>query len=307
MHSMNWDDLRYILALSRTGSLSGAGDLLGVVHTTVGRRLRAIEDALGVRLFDKTPEGFVTTTAGAELVATAQRLEAEILGATSRLAGQDVALQGPLRVSTLDFVYEGFLEVFTSFMARYPGIALTVCSTNEQLSLLRREADVVLRLSAAPPDNLFGVQLGVMQFAPYASRALVARVGQGAALGAYPWLFPDEREDNRWLDQWLAQHAPGASPVMRVDAYPAIRASVRAGVGVFFLPCFEAEADPALVRVGPLLAEQARPLWLLTLAQLRTNSRVSAFMAHVRECFSHKQAALAGQPAPPAQALEREA
>lgn len=283
---MEWSDLRHALALGRHGTLSAAGASLGVVRTTVGRRVRALEEALGVRLFDATPEGFIPTLEGQDLIELAERMEAEVLVMQGRLLGRDAELSGKLRVSTLEFVYEGCVEVFASFMRRYPGVELTVSVTERELSLIRREADVVIRLGASPPERLIGRKLGVMEFAPYASQGLARRMGEGAQLGDYPWISGDERSDGGWLDAWLATHAPGARVAMRTADYPVLRAAVRAGLGVHFLPCFLAEPDPALVCVGPRLDGEARPLWLLTLEELRANRRVRAFMDHVQEAFA---------------------
>ena len=276
----DWEDYRHVLALARAGTLSGAGERLGVVRTTVGRRLQAIEDQLGVRLFDRTPEGFVATAAGEELVAVAAGFEAELLAAEARVMGHDAQLQGGLRISTLDFVYDRYLDVFARFMARYPGITPTVCTTTERVSLRRREADLVLRLSDGPDPSLVGRRLTRLSFGLYASRELVDRVGVGAPLCAFPWISDDERSPDGWVDAWLAAHAPGAEVVLRYDSYAAVRASVRAGLGVHALPRFEAERDPTLVCVDPGF-EIGRDLWVLTLAELRTNTRVRAFMDHV--------------------------
>lgn len=286
MHAMDWDDLRYVLALGRTGTLSEAALELGVVRTTVGRRVRALETALGVRLFDPTPEGFVATVAGRELMELAERMEAEILVTRGRLLGRDAELRGSLRVSMLGLVYEGFLDVFASFGQRYPGIEVTIVATDRQLSLLRREADVVIRLNREPPPQLWGKRLKTLDFAPYASRGLVERVGAEAPLSAYPWIHGDERSDTAWLDAWLSEHAPGVKVAFRTDDYVVVRTSILAGVGVHFLPCFYGDAHPELVCVGPKLEGEERPLWLLTLADLRNNRRVRAFMDHVSEGFA---------------------
>lgn len=283
MHAVDWEDYRQVLALSRTGTLSGAATQLGVVRTTVGRRLRAMEEALGTRLFDRTPEGLVLTAAGEEVVAVAGRIEDEVLAAEARVMGRDAELRGGLRVSTMDFVYQHFVAVFADFSRRYPGVTLTICATPDRVSLRRREADVVLRLSDTPAPELVGRRLRPMEFALYASRALVERVGPGAPLSAYPWIGDDERSPGAWVDAWLATHAPGASVVMRQDTYPVLLASVRAGIGAHPLPCFEAAADPSLVAIAPDLPPMTRTLWALTLPDLRTNTRVRAFMDHVYE------------------------
>src|SRR6478735_2801792 len=104
MCTMDWDDLRYVLAIYREKTLSGAAARLGVTRTTVGRRLKDAETRLGVRLFDRSGEGFTTTSAGDELAASAVRIEEEIQITEGRLLGGDAELRGRLRVSTLDFI-----------------------------------------------------------------------------------------------------------------------------------------------------------------------------------------------------------
>jgi DNA-binding transcriptional LysR family regulator len=295
MASLEWDDLRFVLALQRGQTLSAAAVTLGVTRTTVGRRLRDAEQKLGVRLFDRTGEGFVATVAGEELAETALRIEGEIHLTEGRLLGRDAELRGRLRASTVDFVFAGFPDVFAGFIRRYPGVDLTVGVTTEQVSLIRREADVALRLGNNPADGLVGRRVGRVQFEAYAARALVERVGAGAPLAAFPWLHSDERSDGRWLDGWLAKHAPGASVSMRSDDYAVRRRAVSAGIGVHFLPCFDGDADPDLVRVGVRLAQEARDLWVLTLPDLRNSSRVRAFMDHAYDAFLPHRRALAGE------------
>ena len=292
---MDWDDLRYMLAVKRGGSLAGAAGELGVTRTTVGRRLAAAEERLGVRLFDRTPEGFVPTPAGEELAETALLVESEILATEGRLVGRDAALHGRLRVSTVSFVFEGFPDVFASFIDRYPGIELTVQVTNDNVSLQRREADVALRLGNSPAERLVGRKVGQLHFELYGTRSLVEEIGLGAPLQAYPWLHWDERSEARWLDEWLAHHAPGARVAMRCDGFSSMYTSVRAGLGVHFLPCILGDRDPELVALGPRLTDEARDLWLLTLPELRTNSRIRAFMDHAFEAFKPHRAAMLGE------------
>ncbi len=286
-----------MLAMHREKTLSGAAAALGVTRTTVGRRLKEAEHRLGVRLFDRTDEGLASTAAGEELAATAERLEAEIHATEGRLLGRDAQLRGRLVVSTIDFVFAGFTEIFASFVERYPGVDMSVGVTDETVSLLRREADVGLRLGNSPTDRLVGRRVGRMHFELYASRELVNRVGQGAPLGAYPWLGSDEPSFARWLEAWLAKNASGARISMRSNDYSVRRRSISAGIGVSFLPCFDGDADSGLVRLGARRTDEARDLWVLTLPELRENSRIRAFMTHVFEAFKPHQRALEGSPA----------
>ncbi len=291
---MDWDELRYVLAIQREGTLTGAAKTLGVTRTTVGRRLKEAEERLGVRLFDRTSEGIVTTIAGEELAQTASLVEGEILSAEGRILGRDAELHGRLSVSTLGFIFEGFSEVFSSFMKRYPRIELTVLIAEENASLIRREADVALRLGNDPDENLVGRRVGRMHFEAYASRCLYERIGTSAELGEYPWLNRTEVAEGRWLRNWLTKNAAGAEIVLRTNDHRVLRKAVSSGLGVYFLPCFDGDADTNLVRVGAHLFEEARDLWLLTLPDLRGNRRVGAFMDHAYEAFKAQRAALEG-------------
>jgi len=277
---MDWDDLRYVLALARQGTLSRAASSLGVTRTTVGRRLRAIESGLGVRLFDRTPEGFVATAAGQDMRDVAETMEADVLSLQGRVLGRDVQLEGKLRVSTVDIQFACFHDAFASFVSRYPRVELTLSMSNEAVSLTRREADVALRLTNTPPEHLIGRKVADVRYAAYGSRALVDRVGEDAPYGAFPWLHLDERMDTRSLDRWLARNAPGVRIAMRLDGAVSIREAIRAGIGIQLLPSYDGDADPSLARVGPL-HDDPYGLWLLTLAELRTTSRVRAFMDHM--------------------------
>lgn len=279
---MDWDDLRYVLALSRQKTLSGVAHSFGESHSTVGRRLRAFERKLGARLFDQTPDGFVPTLAGQDIAEAAERIEAEVLGLQARIAGQDTKLHGKLRVATLDILFSLYREAFAAFTERFPGIELTVLVSDNPMSLTRREADVALRLTNKPPEYLVGRRIRDLEFALYGSKELVVRCGPQATLNDYPWLHLDERTDTKWLDDWLAAHAPKARIAMRMDATaPALREAIAAGVGVFFQSIPEGDSDPRLQRVGPVLHDHVQGCWLLTLPELRSTRRVVAFMDHM--------------------------
>lgn len=281
----DWETLRHILAAHRSKTLLGAAKDLGTTHTTVGRRIRACEEALGVRLFDRTPNGLFVTLAGQELVDVAEKLESDMLVAESRIIGRDVQLRGPLRVSILDYCFFSFRAPFESFMERYPSIELTITATVDQVSLTRREAEVVLRLTNKPDEHLFGRRLGKMEFAVYGSTELIQRIGPDAPLSDYPWIGWDERLDNRLLDAWLKEHAPGAKIVLRIDENAILRReAVRSGIGVFFLSCLEGDSIDGIERLYS--PQFTRGLWLLTLPELRHTNRVQAFFAHMTQALS---------------------
>jgi DNA-binding transcriptional LysR family regulator len=281
---MDWDDLRFVLALARHRTLSSAAKALGGTHTTVARRLRGIEKALGSRLFDASDAGYTPTAAGQLAIEVAGRTEVEMLALEARVLGGDTKLEGKLRVSTMDMLFCRFDAVFKSFLERYPSIELTIGCSDSEVSLMRRESDVALRMTNAPAGNLVGRKVGRVDFAVYASRTLARRVGPRAAFSQFPWLHWDERLGARWLDAWLAEHAPGARIAMRVDVSSlALREVIAAGIGVHLLACSEGDRDTRLCRIGAIQAVHSRDVWMLTMSELRTSSRVRALMDHFVE------------------------
>jgi DNA-binding transcriptional LysR family regulator len=281
---MNWDDLRFVLALARHRTLSRAAKALGATHTTVARRMQGIEEGLGVRLFIGSDAGYTPTPSGQLVVETAERTEVEMLALEARVVGGDAKLEGTLRVTTMDILFRRYERVFASFIARFPGIELTVACSDHEASLTRRDADIALRMTNAPTEALIGRKIGRVDFAVYASRPLARRIGPNAPFARYPWLHWDERRGAGWLDAWLAEHAPGARIAMRVDMSSlALREAIASGIGVHFLATSEGDSDRRLRRIGPVQTAHGRDVWLLTLAELRTASRVRAFIDHVVE------------------------
>jgi len=278
---VDWDDLRLVLAVGRHGTLSAAGGALGVVHSTVGRRLSRLEGELGARLFDRGPDGLSPTEAGLDLMSAAEAVEARVARAEGRVRGLDGRLEGPLRVSTLDFLFEACVGVFADFQAAHPGVALTVRCEEAEVSLHRREADVALRLTNRPPETLVGQKVADVRFAIYGHRRLLA---QTTDLRRLPWLHWDEQLEPmcRWMDALIAEVAPGAPIALRLGENTlARRAAMTAGLGLHPLPCLEGDRIPELERVGPPQDAFTRGLWLLTLPALRPTRRVRAFFQHV--------------------------
>lgn len=288
---MDWDDLRYVLALARHGTLSRAAGSLGVTRTTVGRRLRVIEDRVGVRLFDRTPDGLTVTAAGQDVSEIAEEVESKVHAVERRVLGRDVQLAGKLRVSTLDIQFGNFQTAFAAFIATYPLVELTVSMSTEAVSLTRREADVALRLTNTPPEHLVGRKVADVRYAAYGSKELVERIGRGAPYSAFPWLHLDERMNPRQLDDWLSRNAPGAKISLRLDSALSIREGIRAGIGIQLLPSYDGDSDPGLARVGPL-QDDPYGLWLLTLPELKRASRVRVFMDYMTTALRARLAEL---------------
>jgi len=283
---MDWNDARFALALARHGTLSAAAAALSTSHTTVARRVQALEDDVGSALFAKHGGQFVVTDAGADLVETAERLEGEVSRLQTRIRGQDTQLQGELRVATMDILVPQLTPVLQSFQRKHPDVDVTLIVGDDHASLERRDADVAVRMTNTPDDHLIGRVVGEVPFAVYAQKQLAKRV-QGrrktpAPLERFPWLHWDKRLHMAWLDGWLEAQAPGAQIALRVDVSSSVlQELVASGVGVHHLACHMGDADARLVRIADVDARWTRKVWLLHLRELRQQRRLRAFVAHV--------------------------
>ncbi len=294
---MQWDDLRYVLAVSRHGTLRAAARALRVDATTVSRRLKSLEAGAGAAVFEKLKHGVVLTPAGEEMVRVAGEMEELAHGLDARVRGLDGRLEGTLRVASSDMLFLLWTPDLAEFQARFPGVELELLSSYAMVSLTRREADVALRVASDAPGHLVGRRELEVAYAVYGAREVVARVGAGAPYAAFPWLSWDLRV-GRGTDDFLRRAAPGARIVARVDTIPVMVEALRAGLGLTILPCLVGDRQPRLRRVGDY-AVSGTYLWLLTHPELRATARVRAFVGFVRELARRDEALIEGRvPAP---------
>ncbi len=294
---LQWDDLRVVLAIAEAGTLSGAGRRLGLSHATVFRRLGDIEGRLGVKLFDRGRGGYAPTLAGEAAAAAARRVESEVLDIERRVVGQDLRPSGTVRVTTTDTLLAGLLStVFGDFRRAHPDIDLEVAVSNQLFSLSRREADVAVRPASSPPETLVGRRIGTIAQAVYAPRELVGdRLAETADdIPGADWIGPDEGMAYRGLERWMAARGLDTRCRCRVDSLFGIFALARQGAGLAALPCYLAEGDARLVRLGGPIPELATDLWLLTHPDLRRTVRVRAFLDFVAEAAKAHGSALDG-------------
>ncbi|MCC2690037.1 MAG: putative HTH-type transcriptional regulator [Rhizobiaceae bacterium] len=283
MHK-DWDDLRYFLAVARAGTLSGAARTLDVNHSTIFRRIAAFEEHLGVRLFERLPNGYVLTPAGGQMQKVALRIEDEIASLDRRLAGQDNRLTGTVRITTIDMLAIGVLPRHLAvFRAAYPDIEIDLTISNSLLSLTRREADVALRVSRDPPETLVGRRVSRLVFAVYGSPDYCARRAE-SELGRHDWIGFDS--EHAALERRFAEFLPAVRPVLKVNSVAVAIAAARAGIGLAVLPCGLADMEHDLHKVAPLPDEFTLDLWLLTHEDLRTTARIRAVLDFVADRFS---------------------
>ncbi len=280
--TLEWNDLRHVLAIGRSGSLGAAAASLGLNHSTVFRRLNAIEDNLGVKLFERLAAGYQPTDAGERLMAAAERMEAEVLAVDREVAGRDTRLSGRLRVTASETLAYRFLTLEIARFGRvHPGIAVELAIDNRQLDLSRRETDVALRAARPAGGGLFGRKLADITWAIYGSRRYLAGrtpPRSGRDLASHAFIGWSSAAPAVQAAEWLARHVPVESLVYRSSSLINQFTAAKAGIGLALLPCYLADGEAGLKRVLPPIAGLVPELWMITHDSLKGTARVRAFM-----------------------------
>lgn len=295
---LDWNDINLVLAICRSGTLSGAARALGINHSTVFRRINAIEKDLGVRLFDRLPTGYAMTEAGEAVHATAERIENEVFGLSRRMAGRDLSLQGQLRVTAPDgLALTILMPHIASFCRAYPDIRLDFAVTNSFLELSQREADVAIRFTASPPETVVGRRICKFAITVYGAKKYLKGVARNS-LETYDWLLPGEGLERVPAAKWLAQHYPAARIALRSNTFLSLREAAKQGLGVAPLPCFLGDREVTLQRLMQPPKELDSELWVLIHPDLRYTARVRVFVDFLVDALKPEQSLIEGRGKP---------
>ena len=280
---LDWDDLRYFLAVQRARTLAGASAKLGINATTVGRRLTALEDQVGARLFDRTPNGYTLTAAGRDLVERAERMENEALAAERSVVGADQRKGGIVRVTVTEMLATRFVAPqLARFHDAMPDITLELNCTNRSVHLGRREADIALRLSRPHEDNVVTRQLAKIPLRLYAARSYIEKWGapeepERSLRGHRVLMFADHRAF-RIENQWLDQRRDEARVVLRSDSVSSLYSATCAGVGISLLPQRVADNERSLVKLETESEPEPRVIWQTVHVDLQKSARIRAVL-----------------------------
>lgn len=296
-HRVNWDDLRFVLAVADHGSVASAARQLGVNHTTVLRRMHAFEEAKKIRLFERLPTGYVLTAEGEQLVAAARSIDDTVTGLERRIAGRDLKLEGVIRVTTTDtFVTSVLPRHLASFRQKHPRIAIELVLTNHRLNLTKRDADVAIRPAKELPAPLIGKRVADIGFAVYGARNYVLNHPDNPLASEHAWLAGDEVLANAPAAGWMRRHVPDAQIAFRADSFVSLHQAAVAGLGLALLPCCLGDAEPALTRLRAPTDDLETGLWVLTHLDLSRAARIRAFIQHMEEGLADDRQLLAGKP-----------
>ncbi len=294
----NWDDLKFFLCIARHRSLAGAARELHVNHSTVFRRLNALESGAGIRLFERLPDGYTLTEAGEQLMEHAARVGEIVDGIDRLLMGRDYRLSGSIRLTTTDTMADSYLQPhLKKFRDRYPDIVLELVTDNVFYDLSRREADVAIRPTNEPPQHLVGPKLGTVGWAVYGARGYLevhGRPRRVTDLAAHAIISGDDSLASVPAVRWLRTQVPESAIVLRASSFVVQLAAARAGCGLALVPCVLAHDDPTLERVLGPVKPLATGLYLLTHADLRHTARIRAFIAFMTDAIHDDRARLAG-------------
>lgn len=288
---LSWDEFRLVKAISDSGSLGGAAEILGLNHSTVFRRLAALETTFGARLFERSREGYRSTAAGEEMIALASAMADSIVEFERKIAGRDVRPTGQLRVTAAEAMEQQILPaVLAQFQAQNPGVTIELILSSLILNLSRRDADVAIRLTNDPPETLVGRRICAVRWAVYGRRDLVG--SQGAHLiDSAPFVGFGDSFGPPASRRWIETNIRPGKLVAKVNSILGMRELAAQGFGATLLPCFVGDTSPILIRVGQPLEGLDIGLWILTHADLRRSARVRAFMDFAgAELTKHRRA-----------------
>jgi DNA-binding transcriptional LysR family regulator len=293
---MNWDDLRYVLAVHRAGSVAGAGRALKVSNVTVFRRIECIERDLGARLFDRKRNGYVPTAVAEEFVRQAAQVEEQIIALERRVWRKDSEVQGSVRITATDTISAYALpRVLAKLASAHPQLRIELNPSVETLNLARRDADIAIRHTLAPPEMLIGHRLVRVAYAVYGAKALASQYRRHRDFKALPWVSPEPLPTEYPFIKWIRDHGCEGNVVMQSNSWLPLGAAVKAGTGIGIVACFAAHALGGLVRLTPPIRELEYAYWILTHPELRNVARVATVYADLRAAFAEMQAVFTGE------------
>jgi len=294
MNQISWDDFRLVRGIAESGSLVGAAAALNLNHSTVFRRLGALEAAIGAKLFERSRNGYSATAAGQEMIALAERMGRDVTDFERRIAGRDEKPSGLLRVTTNDALFSYLLApVLASFRKAYPDIHLDVLVMNQPLNLSRRDADIAVRSTYAPPETLVGRRIGASVWGRYVARTLYKPDVDPADEG-HAYIGFNEHFGGVEVLDWIEKSIPRNRIAMRANTVVGLARCIGEGLGIGFLPRFVGDQHADIVCLDEPMNGRGADLWLLTHPDLRHAARVRAFMDHAGAQLSKRKTLLSG-------------
>jgi len=276
-----WDDMRVFLMVARTLSTARAAERLKVNQSTVSRRIAALEEALGMALFERGPRGIQLKSAAERLMGLAEEMEATAFAVEREISGRSNQPEGKVRVTTIEDLASVLIAPeLPAFRRRWPNIDLVLLTTPVTLDLSRGEADVSLRLARPTQSDLHARKVGGFGYGVFASDDYIASVEPDrlAQMPALDWIVLEDVTHPVPESRWLREKLPGMKPVLSCNGIKTQIAAVQAGLGVAVVPRPYAYFHPGLRRLPIDTQGLYRELWLVVHSALRHSAPVQAVM-----------------------------
>lgn len=288
---LGWADFQLVLEVARKGSVAKACESLGATHSTILRKLDAIETRLKTRLFERVHGRYSLTPAGHEIEQVARTFEPMAQLAETRVRGQDMRPMGDVRVAVSSILLEQLLPgVLVQFRSAFPDVRIELVASRDHVSLSRRDADVAIRVADEVPEWLVGRKLASLQFKVYGLRLGAARTRLRSVASLTQerrWIGFERDARELKFDRWLMAEVPDASVVMRVDNFSHALRMVQAGLGIAVLPSFLEESVPQLQPLTEAIGALETPLWLLTHPELKNTMRIKVLLRAFGPALAH--------------------
>jgi len=289
---INWNDIKYLVLLARHGRMSAVAKEAGVDVTTASRRLKTLESTLRTKLFIRIDNRYLPTDPLQRVLARAQSAEREIGYFQHELMGQDTALSGRLRVTSVHtFINSYLLPKLTSFYSRYPSIELELIADSEQLDLGRHEADLAIRMGRPVQQSIVTRRLSNLYYSVYAHRDLLV---EERSINEMPWVLFEKSFDHLPEAKWQQRHYPNVKASLYCNVGPAMFSAVQSGLGVAYLPCYMAQTDKNLVALQA--PTPLRELWSLVHPEKRHLAKIRTFLDWLSLEIQSDEALFHGQP-----------
>ncbi|WP_327751881.1 LysR family transcriptional regulator [Sphingobium sp. SJ10-10] len=300
--AFNWNDIRFFLAVARSRTISLAGRRTGADHATVGRRIAALEAALGLQLFERNPRGYNLTRHGETLLTMAQAIEAEAVRIEETAAGQRQGLTGAIRISTP----EGFGNYFLAprigeLAAAHPRLAVEMITIQQIVALSRREADLAVTMSLPSTGNFVHEHLTDYQLYVYASKTYLASASPIRSrddFGEHPFVgYVDDLIFTRALN-YLPEIRPNLRARLQNSSLQAQMSATVSGFGLCVLPAYVASTNSELVAVLPDEISLCRSYWMVADAEMAETAQVRLTQRFIRGLLAEAGDFFTGLPEP---------
>jgi len=284
MSTFDWDDLRYILAVVQRRTFVEAAKFLNVNQTTVARRIKGVEQKIGVSLFTVFKNGVEPTQDCLNLAQIAEKIAANVADAEVKLLGKDRELSGYILVTAPDYFLYHYSSIFKAFLEQYPMIQLELKASYNVYNINKREADIAIRVTHNPPGHLLGKKLGEMQFAVYGSQEF-SGVSEDNFQN-FPWIawepsVPSSRIPNNLIFERVDRDCIKTF----VDNMCILQKLIQEGVGLSVLPTHVGDNLPGVVKYSQAPDDNKLGLWVLTHMELRQTARIKAFINFLVQKF----------------------